>query len=437
MVTKVLNDKGISIKRRDEGYALLAGRPVTNRYEAVSTAAQTVINLSFAVEQDKTDNFFLYIDGVVLKEGATADYTFTSVVNNKSSEITLNTPLLANLNILATNLGTVLSSVNTSTLQADINTSGANSSKEISNLGIATSVAASSLTINIVDKDGATPSASSDVRVAFRDSTITTGEYSRVSINSALSMTISSGSTLGFASGRKEYLFVYLINNAGTAEIAVSKRRYDEGALVSTTAEGGAGAADSATTIYSTTARSNVALRLVGRILFSLTTAGTWDEAGDELSLQPFGITEELYDSHATNITGSTTASTYTDAELSHTLTEGYWMLEVHMAMHIVTASGSGATAVLGRITITDNSNIEINDINGSDVDDVCLMSSSADQSDALGSLSIKAKVYISSEETYKVRFAAVNNSGSPTITSVTGHYLNSLGTFTARKLEG
>ena len=66
-------------------------------------------------------------------------------------------------------------------------------------------------------------------------------------------MVINSGSTLGFTSGQSDYFYVYLINNAGTAELAVSKSLYiDEGSLNATTAEG-SGSATGFNVLYSTT----------------------------------------------------------------------------------------------------------------------------------------------------------------------------------------
>jgi len=120
MPNKALNTKGVFVKNRDAGYGMLVGRPVTNRYEAESTAAQTVINLSFSVETSKLDNFMLFIDGVLLQEGVSSDYTFTSIVGGTSNQITLNSSIIAGLNIVAVNLGNVLSNVNTTTLQSDI-----------------------------------------------------------------------------------------------------------------------------------------------------------------------------------------------------------------------------------------------------------------------------------------------------------------------------
>lgn len=166
--------------------------------------------------------------------------------------------------------------------------STATQSYNIENLGIAAAVAASALTIAIKTAAGNTPSALDKVSVAFRNSTSATGQYSVVDITGALSTVISSGSTAGQVSALSSYIYVYLINNAGTAEVAWSRSIYDEGSVVTTTAEGGAGAADSASTIYSTTARTGVALRLVGRLLNTQATAGTWATAPSEVSLVPF-----------------------------------------------------------------------------------------------------------------------------------------------------
>jgi hypothetical protein len=53
----------------------------------------------------------------------------------------------------------------------------------------------------------------------------------------------------------------------------------DETNLITTTAEGGAGAADSATVVYSTTARTSLAYRVIGFIQSTQATAGTWATA--------------------------------------------------------------------------------------------------------------------------------------------------------------
>jgi hypothetical protein len=75
-------------------------------------------------------------------------------------------------------------------------------------------------------------------------------------------------------------IVVLALDNAGTVELAVVNiaggNDLTETGVISTTAEGGSGAADSASTIYSTTARTNVAYRVVGYIESTQATAGTW-----------------------------------------------------------------------------------------------------------------------------------------------------------------
>lgn len=169
-------------------------------------------------------------------------------------------------------------------------TAAPTSSSDIQNLGIATSVASNALTISIKQFDGTAPSTgASAVKVSFRNATLATGQYAQVSITGALSMVVSSGSTLGHTSAVSDYIYVYLINNAGTAEVAVSSSYFpDQGVLYTTIAEGGAGAATSRGVIYSTTARSSVPMRLVGRLTISETTAGTWASNSTAIALMPF-----------------------------------------------------------------------------------------------------------------------------------------------------
>jgi hypothetical protein len=135
---------------------------------------------------------------------------------------------------------------------------------------------------------GNDPSASDPVLVLFRNSTLTDGSYSVVSITAATSLVVSSGSTLGTIANILANLVVVLINNGGTAEIAISNLaggvNLDGTGVISTTAEGGAGGADSATVIYSTTARSNVAYRPVALMEITQVTPGTWASAHTKLT---------------------------------------------------------------------------------------------------------------------------------------------------------
>lgn len=137
---------------------------------------------------------------------------------------------------------------------------------------ITASVAANALTVTL-----------NPCTLDFRSATLTSGAVNTRLINSAISMVVSSGSTLGTVSAQKSRLVVLAIDNAGTTELAIANIaggvNLDETGVISTTAEGGAGAADTSTVVYSTTARTSVPYRVVGYIESTQATAGTWATA--------------------------------------------------------------------------------------------------------------------------------------------------------------
>lgn len=122
----------------------------------------------------------------------------------------------------------------------------------------------------------------SQLSLDFRSTTLGSGTVTTVTGTPA-NLVISSGSTLGTVNATAARIVVLAINNAGTIELAAVNisggNQLDETNLISTTAEGGAGAADSANVIYSTTARSNVAYRVIGFVDITQATAGTWASA--------------------------------------------------------------------------------------------------------------------------------------------------------------
>ena len=116
----------------------------------------------------------------------------------------------------------------------------------------------------------------------FRSTTLGSGTVTTVSGTPA-NLVISSGSTLGTVSAQQSRIVVIALNNAGTIELAAVNisggTALTETNLISTTAEGGAGAADSASVVYSTTARTSLAYRVIGYIESTQATAGTWATA--------------------------------------------------------------------------------------------------------------------------------------------------------------
>lgn len=162
----------------------------------------------------------------------------------------------------------------------------ATSASLIDNLELSTSRAAGAETIAIKTAAGTDPSASDKVRIGFRDATAGSGAYSVLELTAATSLTISSGSTLGATSGEAFRLWLVGFNDGGTFRLGIVKcalpdgvRSLSDNGLESSTAEGGAGGADTAGTIYTGTAVTSKAMRVLGYLEYTLTTAGTWDAA--------------------------------------------------------------------------------------------------------------------------------------------------------------
>lgn len=182
----------------------------------------------------------------------------------------------------------VLDDGDTSALLANIGLTFANptsSQDRVANLSLAFSVATSAATIAIKTQAGSDATAFSPILVGMRSSTITSGVYNPRSITSALSIVIPSTATLGQTNGNPGNIYVYLIDNAGTLELAVSHTIFPENALVTTTTI--STSATSATVIYSTTGRTNVPVRCVGYITQTQATAGTWATTASQIQLLP------------------------------------------------------------------------------------------------------------------------------------------------------
>lgn len=161
----------------------------------------------------------------------------------------------------------------------------------VENLTLAASRSGNAETIAVKTLAGTDPSPTDPVRAAFAK---TDGTFEVLELTAALSLTISSGSTLGAVSGAEFKVAVLLINDAGTLRLGVAGRPSGlrDNTLVSSTAEGGAGGADTARTIYTGTAVTSKRARVLGYLTYTLTTAGTWDTAPSDILLTRAGATE-------------------------------------------------------------------------------------------------------------------------------------------------
>jgi microcystin-dependent protein len=151
-------------------------------------------------------------------------------------------------------------------------------------------VATNALTITLKDKGLNSLSVDNPGLVSQRSATLGSGAHNLRAIEANLTLTISSGSTLGHTSARLCPIYIYLIDNAGTQELAVAGTFQGESGIFSTTAEGGGGAADDPNVMYSATARANVPARLAAIAWTIQTTAGTWTAVPSEVKVPPFHL---------------------------------------------------------------------------------------------------------------------------------------------------
>lgn len=197
---------------------------------------------------------------------------------------------------------------------------------------ITAAVSASALTVAVKGLDGADPSATNPVGVAIRNSS---GSVSTIWLTAATSLVISSGSTVGAAATNTAFaLWLVAFDDSGTVRLGLvnclsGRNIYPLGGLLTTssTAEGGAGAADSAHVIYTGTAVTTKPFSILGRMEWSsgLATLGAWASAPSTIALYRPGMKlpgDIVQVSETLNTTTYTTTSTsYTNTGVSAAIT--------------------------------------------------------------------------------------------------------------------
>jgi hypothetical protein len=164
----------------------------------------------------------------------------------------------------------------------------------IHNLSLEASVGSSALTITLSGNDAADPSSTNKVRVPFRSVTAATGTFSQVVVSAATTLVISSGSTMGASSATAFRLWIVAFNDGGTLRLGAINClsgknifKLSGWGIASSTAEGGAGAADSAQVFYTGSAVTSKAYTVLGYMTWEsgLTAAGTWDAVPTRIQL--------------------------------------------------------------------------------------------------------------------------------------------------------
>ncbi len=268
---------------------------------------------------------------------------------------TFTTRLIANT---LTASGTLTMPAITGTIALTLDSSN---SREITNASLTATVGSNALTIALKSNAGTDASATDPVYIAFRSATVTSGVYVRRSVTAALSVVVSSGSTLGTANAVAADIYVYAIDNAGTVELAVSRSKFDEGSVQTTTAEGAGGAADSAAVLYSTTQRTSVPVRLIGRLTSTQTTAGTWASAISVISLPPFDMSDVSMSATGTPPTGTLNGS-YNDVIFGTATFDTHGKYDTTTGIYTVPVAGkyhvSANILVVGTYAL--NSNLQL-----------------------------------------------------------------------------
>jgi hypothetical protein len=219
--------------------------------------------------------------------------------------------------------GQVLQSNGTTLAPTWVTSASTNQSYVLQNLGLAASVGSSALTIALKQADGATdPSTgSAAVAVGYRSATATSGGFTLVNSTAALSIVVPIGASLGQTSAVNQYVWVYAINNAGATELAVSGVfLFPDNSIQSTTAIGAG--STSGSVLYSTTARTSVPIRLIGRMLVNETTAGTWASAPSDVVTAPSPV-PNISDFSTYSITITSTSSSPTKGTI--TIDQAEW----------------------------------------------------------------------------------------------------------------
>ena len=173
-------------------------------------------------------------------------------------------------------------------------------------------------------------------RIDFRNASLTSGAPTTINATGNLSLVIPAGATLGTTNGVLSRVILLCINNSGTAELAVVNQaggvNLDETGLISTTAI--SASSTSASTIYSTTARTNVPYRVVGFVDSTQATAGQWATAPTLIQGGGGGATAFILDkvvksAYADYTTYTSTASAIPNDNTIPQITEGLQLIAI------------------------------------------------------------------------------------------------------------
>ncbi len=234
------------------------------------------------------------------------------------------------------------------------------------------SSALSALTFTVQTLAGNTPSPSDPVWFFFRSGTAANGAISVIEISSALSITIPSGSTLGFSNSTPGRIWIVAANNGGTLSLAAinclsGTSIYPLGSWSIANVTALAGGSNNALVFYGPASLSNVAYSIIGYGSYeagsTLSTAGTWSAAPTRIETYRPGVplpgqeVQRLRTQTGAETVGSTTFSiansiptnTSGDQYMSQAVTPSSSanLLEIEAAAMFATAASARSSAAL------------------------------------------------------------------------------------------
>lgn len=157
----------------------------------------------------------------------------------------------------------------------------------VENAGFTAAASVNTMVVSLKNQEGNDPVNGASVRLAYRSPTSASGSWLFRTANAAQSLTISSGATLGTSNNLKGRIYVYLIDNAGSLELAVSQKYYSGDSLVNTVAM--SAASDLVGVVYSTSERTGVPIVSIGYFDSTQTVAGTWVNSPSKIHIGNMG----------------------------------------------------------------------------------------------------------------------------------------------------
>lgn len=151
------------------------------------------------------------------------------------------------------------------------------------NVGFTAAVASNDLTVTLKNLAGNNPSSTDPVCVFFRNTTLATGQRLAVNYTASTSVVLPGGGSLGFANSETDFIYIWAVYDGTNRDIGVSRTQFHDHSILHSTTTIGTGS-DATGVIYTTTGRTNAAIRLLGRMTIQYGTAN-WTNAPTNLNV--------------------------------------------------------------------------------------------------------------------------------------------------------